>query len=182
MKKIFSLCGICALLLSANTFADVYKCTSDDGTVTFSDQPCDTKAEVAFETDDRNFDEVIGNASPYDEQPIASSKVYSDDFVPHARKLGRCILPGEYNNAFENKTSPMLPGWRIVLFFGPEDNPKEYEIAMQYERNPRSDGKMYVWLNTIIIKKDGKPYDPPSMATVQTYKKMGNGRWQIRLE
>ena len=173
---------ITIILVSPSAHAEIYKCRADDGTVMFSDEPCDTKAEVAFETPNRDFDEVIGNASPYEEQPIAAAKVYSDDFAPHAQKIGECILPGEYNNSIENQSSPMLPGWRIVLFYGPEDNHREFEITMQYNRNPRSDGTLYVWLDTITIRKEGKPYDPPSMATVQTYTKIGNGRWKIRLE
>jgi len=173
---------IALTLVSPGVKAEIYKCTAEDGTVTFSDEPCDTKAEVAFETPNRNFDEVIGNASPYPEQPIAAAKVYGDDFAPHAKKIGECILPGEYNNSFENQSSPMLPGWRIVLFYGPEDNRKEYEITMQYGRNPRSDGTLYVWLDTITIRKDGKPFDPPAMAAVQRFRKIGSGKWKIRLE
>ncbi|MBU1342006.1 MAG: DUF4124 domain-containing protein [Proteobacteria bacterium] len=169
------------VLLAATSFADIYKCVSEDGVATFSDEPCAKKAQIAFKTENLNFDDAIGNASPYDDQPVEASKIYSEDFVAHAKKIGRYILPFEYNNTCINRSSPTVPGWRISLFFGPESNKKEFEVDLVYNRNPTSNGT-YVWLNSISVKKNGKPFNPSSMANVKTYKRMGSGRWEAILK
>jgi hypothetical protein len=181
MKKLSCFYVIVMLFFAVPAFADIYKCVSDDGVVTYSDQPCASDAEVAFETENLNFDDAIGNASPYTEQLVPASKIDGEDFVAHARKIGKYIFPYEYNNSYVNQTTPMSRGWRILLYFGPENNKRNYRVALEYGRKPTNQG-IYVWLNSISVKKDGKPFDPPSMVNVKTYKKMGTGRWQLRLE
>jgi hypothetical protein len=181
MKKAFICYLIAAMLLPQLAYTDVYKCVSEDGVVKFSDEPCGKNAELSFQTSKLNFDDVIGNASPYTDQPVAASKIDGDDFVAHARKIGKVILPYEYNNSFDNRTTPMSPGWTIYLFFGPASNKKQFVIRMEYARYPTSNG-IYVWLNAISVQKDGKPFSPSSMSDVNKFKKMGTGRWEIRRE
>jgi hypothetical protein len=181
MKKSLIFYLLAVMLITKIGFADVYKCVSEDGVVKFSDEPCGEDAELSFQTVSLNFDDVIGNASPYTDQPVAASKIDGNDFVAHARKIGKAILPYEYNNSYENQTTPMSPGWRIYLFFGPASNKKQYVIRMEYGRYPTSNG-IYVWLNSISVKKDGKPFNPPAMSNVKKFKKMGTGRWEIRRE
>ena len=181
MKKSFLLCLFSVMLVTHLAIADVYKCVSEDGVVKFSDEPCGTNAKLSFQTSKLKFDDVIGNASPYTKQPVPASKIDGNDFVAHARKIGKAILPYEYNNSVDNLTAPMMPGWNIQLNFGPDNKKKMYVIRMQYGRYPTSDG-IYVWLNTISVKKNGKPYNPPAMSDVKTFKKMGTGRWEIRRE
>lgn len=179
IKQILFVAGLILLIPVLNSSADIYKCVSEDGVLTFSDEPCDSKAEVAFKTEEYDFDKAIGNGSPYPEQPVPPSKIWREDFKAHAKKIGKTILPYEYNNSVVDKTSPLMPGWYIDLYFGSETNKKNYEISLHYGRNPSNKG-VYVWLHSIVIKKDGKPYDPPSMVNVKTYKKMGSGRWEIK--
>jgi hypothetical protein len=181
MKRLLIVCLLALMLIAKIAWADVYKCVSDDGIIKFSDEPCGENAEISFRTSNLNFDDVIGNASPYTEQPVAASKIDGNDFVAHAKKIAKAILPYEYNNSYDNRTTPMSPGWRIYLYFGPASNEKKFVIVMNYARYPTSNG-IYVWLNSISVKKDGKPFDPDSMSDVTKYKKMGTGRWEVRRE
>ena len=168
------------LLAVPQVRADVYKCVSEKGVTTYSDQPCAPDAQAAYKDARVSFDEVIGNASPYPELPVPSSRVHTDDIVSHATKIGKAVLPSEYNNKVINLTGPGSPGWHIELWFGPEDNPSEYQVSLFYRRNPHSNGTLDVWLHTLSVLKDSKPFDPPSMADVKSFRKVGTGRWDIR--
>jgi hypothetical protein len=173
---------ILTMLLGSTAFADIYKCVSDNGVVKFSDAPCSKKAEVAFKTGARNFDAVIGNASPYPELPIPKSRFDIEDIVAHAKRIGGCIITGEYNNKVIRRLVPKPAHieYYVELHFGPESEKKRFEIHMLYRRDITYDG-MYVWLNSFDIYKNGKPYDSPAMAGVETFKKMGVGRWEVKL-
>jgi hypothetical protein len=180
----FHLClMILVVLLGATAYADIYKCVSEDGVVKFSDEPCSKKAEVAFKTGAQNFDAVIGNASPYPKLPIPLSRFDTDDVVAHAKKIGGSIITGEYNNNVVRRISPnpVTFEYYVELHFGPESEKRRFEIHMLYRRDVRYNGT-YVWLNSFQVYKKRKPYDPPAMAGVETFKKMGVGRWEIKLK
>jgi hypothetical protein len=161
--------------------ADIFKCVSEDGVVKFSDEPCSKKAEVAFETEELNFDAAIGNASPYSNLPIPISQFNPEDMVTHAKKIGQTILQGEYNNnaRLERYRSSRYWTSRVYLYFGPASDDWRYVVQMNYNEVRRFQDQ-YVWLDSIEVKKHGKPYDPPSMNNAKTFKKMGVGKWEIK--
>jgi hypothetical protein len=118
----------------------------------------------------RNFDAVIGNASPYPELPIPKSRFDIEDIVAHAKRIGGCIITGDYNNKVIRRLVPNPAHFEyyVELHFGPESEKKRFEIHMLYRRDITYDG-MYVWLNSIHVFKKGKPYDSPAMAGVETF-------------
>jgi hypothetical protein len=178
----FHICfAILVVLLGSTASADIYKCVSEDGIVKFSDEPCSKKAEVAFKTDGQNFDAVIGNASPYPKLPVPESQFDTEKIVAHAKKIGRCIITGEYNNEVLHHPypNPARSEYYVELHFGPKSDKKRFEVHMIYRTEYQYKG-MYMWLDKIFISKKGKSYDPPSMADVQTFKKMGVGKWEIQ--
>ena len=179
MVRFLLSCLLLTTVLTMTALADIYKCVSEDGVTKYSDVPCAENAEVAFETASLNFDEVIGNASPYPKLPVPPSRVDVKDIIAHAKKIGSCIIPDEYNNTTIDRSSPMMPVWRIELHFGPADDEKMYVVEMEYGRKGTNKG-LFVWLHSFTVKKDLKLYDAPSMRNVKTFKKMGTGRWEIR--
>ena len=174
-------CLLILILLPASTAsADIYKCVSDNGAVKFSDTPCATDAEVAFETEELNFDDVIGNASPYPNSPVPVSRFDIKDIVPHSKKIGQCIITGEYNNAthLRQAIGRKTNKWHVDLYFGPENEKLRFTVRMTYRVIHRIDNTVSVWLNTIRVKRYRKLYDPPSMDNVKTFKKMSVGLWE----
>ena len=169
------------VLLSSTASADIYKCVSDDGVVKFSDQPCAKEAEVAFKTNEQRFDEVIGNASPYPKLPILESQYDTDVIVAHAKKIGRCIITGEHINDVNHHPNLNLEHreYSVELHFGPDSDKNRFVVNLIYRSDYQYKG-LYVRLNSIFVGRKGRPYDPPSMAEVQTFKKMGVGKWEIK--
>jgi hypothetical protein len=177
-----NICFVIVLLcLVGMASADIYKCVSEDGVVKFSDEPCSRKAEVAFETEDLNFDEAIGNASPYPKLPVPESEFDTEDMVTFAKKIGRHIITGEHNNSARLERYRNRQYWtnKVYLNFGPPSDDWRYRVIMHYEVKKRFEGT-FVWLDSIEVTKHGKPYDPPSMDPVKTFKKMSVGKWKIR--
>lgn len=171
--------GLILLLCAANAYGDIYKCVSSDGVVKFSDEPCSEKATVVFPSADRPFDEVIGNASPYPDQPVESYHMDDEVLERHARKIGRTIIPGETIRSIKRTKIPMTPGWRATLYLGPEHDSERFVINLEYLVNQKPEGA-YIWLNGFRVRKQGKPYDPPAMANTKKFKKIGTGNWEIR--
>jgi hypothetical protein len=181
LMRLYILVMTIVLCLGATALADIYKCVSEDGVVKFSDEPCSKKAEVAFETEELDFDTAVGNASPYPKLPIPPSRFDTEDMMARAKKIGRCIITDEYNNAarFEKYPSRGNIMYRVYLYFGPASDDWRYIVKMTYEVNKKFEG-WYVWLDKFEVTKHRKPYDSRSMNNVRTFKKMGKGVWEIR--
>ncbi|MBU1342005.1 MAG: DUF4124 domain-containing protein [Proteobacteria bacterium] len=163
-----------AVLLTAKPlFADIYKCVSEDGVATFSDEPCGTNAAVSFHQ--LGIDELIVLVSPY-AQPIIDLNRIENDLLALSRRIGDCILPHERyygHNVRIEKDRPFF--WEVRLWYAPE-NYTEWEIRMEYEKIKKHNDTS-VWLKTISITRWGKPYNPPAMQDVKKINKKRTGEW-----
>ncbi len=164
------------LFLTPIVSADIYKCISDNGVAIFSDEPCGDNSKRIFNTVNQTFDDVIGNGSPYDEQPVDSKKVFKEDFVEHAKKIWRFIMPNTHSymtkcEAFDGGQG--IETYRIDL----TDSKKKFNVSMAYCCYYQGDGKHFVFLSSINIIKDKKPFDPSTMVNIKNYRKAGIGVW-----
>ncbi len=174
-------CLVSLLLLIAQAHGNIYKCVSEDGVVKYSDVPCSDEATVAFESANRPFDEVIGNASPYPKEPVPTYEMDDQKMEQHARKIGQTIIAGEKIHSTKRIRAIMTPGWNYSLEIGGGKDEKTYGVILEYRINQTPDGA-YVWLDTIKVKKHGKPFDPPTMANIQKFRKTATGEWKIHLK
>ena len=151
MKAFLVLCLSTAVFLSTSAWGAVYKCVSDDGVTTYSDQPCGNKAEIVIETTDFSVDEAIGNASPYTE-PVTYSLDIGADILLHARKVGKSILPE-----------------------------KEFDrdrIELKYIGEPRDD-RIFVKLTFISIKRFDWATPLPTLRNAKKLKKYAHYGWYV---
>lgn len=178
--RLYACVVILIACLGSTAAADIYKCV-EDGVVKFSDEPCSNKAEIAFETEDLDFDAAVGIGSPYPNLPIPVSRFDTEDMMTHAKRIGRCIITGEHNNhaRFERYPYRGEITYRVYLYFGPASDDWRYTIKMTYE-DIRRDKDRYVWLDSIEVREHSKPHDPQSMNNIKTFKKMGVGLWKIK--
>jgi hypothetical protein len=183
LKTIFAFNLMVIMLMIGPSLADIYKCVSDDGVVTFSDEPCGQNAEVAFEKYIIRVDDAIGLdiIGPFTNRAYMQS--IRPDIESHAKKIGSCILPranptllfvdragGRHYNKDIN--------WKISLFYGPQDYEREWNINVYYKG--KKEKEISLWLNAITITKDGRPFTPSTMHHVKKLKRIGTGEWEIR--
>jgi hypothetical protein len=183
INRILASCLLAFILLIKPSFADIFKCVSDDGVVTFSDEPCGKNAEITFQKYTMSVDDAI-NLGPI--------KTFTDrtyvrgirpDLEAHAKIIGSCILPNAKRNyLFVDRAggqyyNPKID-WKISLFFGPQGYEREWNIDLFYKG--RKEKNITVWLNSITVTKDGRPFNPPSMHNVKKLKKVGTGKWVVQ--
>ena len=171
------------LLVAEPSFANIYKCVSDDGVVTFSDQPCSTKAEVFINTPPAvSIDDVINQASPFAELYVESNTI-DEALVAHAKKIGKSILPDEIYNSYMmrggNRRARRYPQWEVSLKYGPPGKESKWRIRLEYRVKPKDDIPR-IWLKTIYIYLWGSYYDPPSMHNVKKMNRIKTGKWQVQ--
>jgi hypothetical protein len=170
------------MLLTEISLANIYKCVSEDGVVTFSDEPCSSKAEVFINTPPKlSIDDVISTASPFTELLIDSNTI-NEDLVTHAKKIGKCILPEENYNSYMirggHRSARRYPDWEIILKYGPPGNESKWKITIKYSVKPKNDIPR-VWLKTIYVFLWGRYYDPPSLRNVKKMNRIRTGKWQV---
>jgi hypothetical protein len=176
MERSFFFYFFAMMLIAVTAFADVYKCVSEDGVVTFSDEPCGKKAEITIHS--LSLDDLIGLASPFT-QSIMDSNSISNDLLSHSRKLGKSILPKErYYGHNVSLKNDLQSYWEIRLYYAPKGF-TEWEIRMDYVKKPKAQGYS-LWLKSIFIKRWGKPYSPPTMQHAKKMRKIGPGEWVTR--
>lgn len=166
--------------LSTQVFADIYKCVLDDGTVKFSDVPCSTDDQVAFDSKEAmTFDEVIGDGFPYPEMPMDRKLIRTQDIVAHAKKIGECIISFEYINSVDVfEFMPYGSSWKIDLFFGP-GNKRKYSITMWYSSLSTENRGTYVYLEAFQTYKGNRLFDPSSMDGAKKFiKEKTTGHWR----
>lgn len=195
----FGLVGM--MLMGTSAVADIYKCVSDDGVISFSDRPCGNDAEIIIKQSLPSVDDAVGvEIEPY-LKPY-TSKTYGEYITNQAKRISRSILPGQWFIASElirvygpsprgshsfPKPKPIYgttPGWVIILFYGPESNVKKWELKFQFVSLVRKDidgiARSVVFLKSISIKNNGEPFTPPTMHHVKNLKRIGTGKWEVR--
>jgi hypothetical protein len=173
------------MLTAIPAFADIFKCVSEDGFVTFSDEPCGKNAEIAFQKYIMSVDDAVGLdliSLFTDRTQIRSIRL---DLESHAKILGNCILPNEKRNyLFVDRAGGhhyhREIDWKLSLFFGPQGYEREWNINVFYKG--KKEKNISVWLNSITVTKDGRPFNPPSMLNVKKLKKVGPGEWKVRAQ
>jgi len=180
-KKSILLSLIVFFMLASVVSADIYKCVSNDGVTTYSDEPCGENSKKVFDTVEQTFDDIIGNGSPYDDQPVDSKKVFREDIIEHAKKIWRFIMPNKHSYLKKCETFDGRQGIAIHDI-DLTDSKKIYNVAMRYCCYYQGNGKDFVFLGAINIKKDGKPFDPSTMVNIKKYRKASIGVWEYPVE
>jgi len=180
-------------------FANIYKCTSEDGIVMFSDTPCGTEAELAFYQPVADIDEALGVPI----EPFLTPAHYNshDEYITdQAKRVGRVILTDQWFNysklthvhgpSLNDSRIPKkaksiygsIPGWVILLYYGPPNDPRKWSIEFRYDSKVRRDingiSKSVVLLRSIAIEKDGLPFTPDSMKDVNKFNQIKVGFWK----
>jgi hypothetical protein len=183
MKRFSVFYLIVMILLAETSFANIYKCVSDNGVVTFSDEPCSKEAEVFINTPPvLSIDEGISLASPFT-QLIIESNTINEDLVTHAKKIGKCILPEEHYKSYilrgGNRRARRYPQWDISLKYGPPGNKSKWKITIEYRVKIKDDIPR-IWLKTIYVFLWGRYYDPPSLSNAKKINRIRTGKWQVK--
>jgi len=176
MKRILFCVAI--IIISATVSADIYKCVSDDGVVTYSDEPCGPKSSVFGKT--MSLNKLIASVCPYD-QPVFNPDDLSNDLLEFSQKLGSYIVPDKIFNSSSvfSKEDPLSLNWNIHLSYdcGRKFNESGcISITLLYERKKLKKQKP-LSLKSIVIKQWGNPYDPPAMMNVKKMRKTDIGIW-----
>ena len=182
MRSVLILGLLVVTLFPGPSSAAVFKCIAEDGVVTFSDKPCGQNAAIAFpeyvmSVDDAAALDIVG--------PFTNRKdIHSlrRDIEAHAAKIGSCILPHETRNFLFADRAGGHPynrdiDWKITLLYGPPRYEREWRIDVYYKG--RMNEEINVWLQTITVAKDGRPFSPPSMRDLKRLKQTGTGAWTL---
>jgi hypothetical protein len=168
------------MLVAETSFANIYKCISDNGVVTFSDQPCGDQAAIVFHDTNLSVDEAIGNASPYT-QPVTYSSDIDTDVILHARKIGRSILPYENLTSYDISTEHTVLSytWKVFLsYVSPKYEHAWSRIEMDYIGEPK-DGGIFVRLKYISIKRFDWYTPVPTLKNVKKLKRDAHYGWHV---
>jgi len=172
---------LCLVLTAGFLHADIYKCVSKDGVVTFSDRPCSADAEILLDEMEISLDEAVEEASPFADITI-DSQTAAEVMLAHARKMGKCILPDEPFNEYlvegGERGGGRYPSWAITLKYGPPEKPSKWRIRMEYKTR-HVDGVPRVWLTTVFVLLWSQYEDPPTMEKTQTLEKVRTGKYQL---
>jgi hypothetical protein len=169
-----------AMIIVTIVYADVYKCVSDDGVVTFSDQPCGEKAALVFHNSKLSVDEAIGNASLYT-QPVTYSSDIDTDVLLHARKIGKSILPNDILKSYDVSTehTEIYYTWKVFLsYVTPQKEHMWSRIVMTYRGEPKDQG-IFVQLKYISIKRFDWFNPLPTLKNVKKLKKDSHYGWHV---
>ncbi len=184
--KRFALTLLALMLLPSFSFANIYRCGSDSGVVTYSDVPCGNNAVVAFEKHVVGVEEAARRNVI---QPNTNRGRYDDlekDILAHAQEVGSCIFPDKKLNSFSivkgGKPDNVIE-WNISERFGSEEYKSEWDIKISYQGKLITD-KFYksrtiktIRLKTIKVSKNGQSFDPISMSNLKAFRKIRNGEW-----
>lgn len=181
--KRFALPLLILILLSSLSYADIYKCTSDSGVVTYSDEPCGKNAVHAFD----EYVMSIDDAASRDIITPSTDRSYKYDIIsamiPHAKRIAYCIFPDkEFLGVILSKTSWYASKndlcYSVNMGFGSKDPDSGRVIKVFYEGR-MIDGPI-VRLAAIKIYKGHKPCEPISMNNLKTFRKIKEGEWEYQ--
>ena len=167
---------IALLVFPAGSPADIYKCVTDDGVVTFSDHPCGKENKVVIPG--QSLDDLIALARPY-RQPLADPNRITNDLFAHSERIGARICPGlplvdrEVQVKNERRSE-----WDVSLRYA-DDGLPAWHIRINYRKKTNIDG-YEIWLRSITVLRWYKPFSPPAMEQATALKKIGPGEWVAR--
>ena len=169
------------MFIAIFSFADIYKCVSDDGVVTFSDQPCSQKAEVLYDEEELVLDEIVDSGAPFSKLAMDASTV-NEELLAHAKKMGKCLLPDEPYNTYSMDNREYrrnrYPEWNIELNYGPPEKAAKWRIRLEY-RIRHVDGIPRIWFTKILMRRWNYYEDPPVMQESQRLEKIRAGQYRL---
>ena len=157
-------------------YADIYKCTGEDGVVRFSDEPCGENSEFAFKS--AGGIQLIENAlvdfhvSESGRNLTEKELNYISAIRKHARYVGGHIFHDLQLISERKDTSSS----RIALDYGSSNSTDRYTVTIYYDRNKNEDGILF---DKIIIEKNGRYFVPEIMAGTKRLKQYSTGWWDV---
>jgi hypothetical protein len=204
MKRLVASLIFIFILWAPCCFADTFRCKSADGTVRYTDRYCGEDTESEVKQSLASVDEAVGRTIRPSKNEF-SATTYEDYLIGEARRIGQSILPGQWfvdakirHIAYKppqngpkvfDRPEPEykfdnVPGWGVVLHYGPDSNRRVWEIQYQFHHTDTLDnhgdrhGAML--LETISIKKDGEPFTPHTMQNAKRLEMKKTGVWKVR--
>ena len=163
------------LVMPAGSFADIYKCVSDDGAVKFSDRPCGKEIEVLGPR--QSLDDLIALARPL-RQPLPDPDRITNDLLVHSQRIGALICPGlPLHLPQVHVKNDRRSEWEVSLTYTDDDLPA-WQIKINYRKDTQIDGYT-IWLKSICVFRWYKPFSPPTMKQMTALKKIGPGEWVV---
>ncbi|MBU2630131.1 MAG: DUF4124 domain-containing protein, partial [Proteobacteria bacterium] len=170
------------MLMTTSASANIFKCVSEDGVITFSDIPCNKDAQLFIHDTKLSVDEAIGNASPY-KHPVIYSGYIDQDLILHARKIGNSIFPDKRleDKAISAERIANKQTWRVCLSYGSIENKFDYaRIQLNYVGESEGDGeKVFVRLKYIAIKRFDWMTPLPTLKNVKKLKADAHYGWHV---
>lgn len=174
---------LAVMFIPACSCADIYRCTSDDGVVKFSDEPCGEKYEMMANAP--SIDQLIAQARPY-KQPFLDPDRITSDLIACSQKIADGILPDEHYRTYHVYEDEKKTKFTIYLLYVPEgfkaNNPNKYriyEVKIKYQKRSK-DRDYELWLISMSIKLGRSPFSPHTMERVKSLKKTGPAEWVPR--
>lgn len=169
------------VLLPVSLFADIYRCVSDNGTVTYSDQPCGKNAEIFHPEYEMSVDDAARRDILKPATDHASIWYVEKDIKDHARHIADVIIPNQqFHDIYitrKGRERDEIPiDWQVTISCGPEADALYSQIKFYYRGKKKS--IFSVWLESLKVFSDRQPYDPPAMKDVRRFKKISAGEWK----
>lgn len=180
MRKTAALSCLCVLLFAAGAAADIYKCVSEEGTLTFSDRPCGPQATVAIPKTDFTVDEAIGSGGPYP-APVKYAKTIGQDIMAHAKLVGKSIFPNEYLKASDitEQSKGGAPYWTVVLYYvNREKEFNDSRIELNYSGDQEGD-RIFVRLTYMRFHRFDWASTPGTLAHAKKVKRNSHYGWHV---
>ena len=172
---------LAAMAVAGLSHANVYKCVSPSGVVTFSDEPCADDAVVFVKEPHLSIDDTVRQASPFADLTL-DSKAIDNALLAHAKKMGKCILPDESFNAYTmrggERRRHRYPEWEIELAYGPKGDLTKWRITLKYAVRTKGE-VLRIWLTNVYVRLTGTYFDVPSMPQAATLVRKRQGQWQV---
>lgn len=183
MKKTIALFLSAFILMADVTWANVYRCVSDDGTVRYSDQPCGGDAELFIEEEDCNLDVRIRRAYPFKELSVQSEDI-TDRLVSHAKKLGKCILPNETFKSFdvsEFNFRELDYTWNIKTGYGSREGRADWSLTFHYAAHTK-DGDQRIRMTAISVRLKHHHHNLPLLDNIPSLDRLEPGGYGVQLD
>ncbi len=169
-------------------YADIYKCTDNNGVVTFSDEPCGNEARVVYKGTRNSVSKEAGNdkdsvlSSVTIDGSLTKDQIY-DQLKDHGRLLGRHIFKDESFAGFRKRPRNFgnkLKYNEITCYWGSRssNNFKNYTMTIEYTRGIKPNGSLLFQPNKMTFYYKSQPHDPPSMKNMKNFKRLFHGTWR----
>jgi hypothetical protein len=176
------------LLIHPAAYADIYKCTDDNGVVKFSDRPCGDNAKIIFEgaaeglSQPAEKDTNSSLSSVMIDGSLTKEQVY-EKLKAHSRSLGAQIFKDEsFAGCIERPRvmSNVTFYNEVTCFWGSRrlKNSENYTMTIEYSRGVKADGQLVFRPKQITFYYKNHPHDPESMKTIKNFRREFHGTWR----